>query len=319
MPDTTKLMLEAARAFLAALSPEQRGRTVFPFADEERFTWHFTPVPRRGLPLRALNPAQKLLAHALISSGYSPAGARKAATIMSLEEVLDQYETERRFVRDPELYFLTVFGEPSPRETWGWRLEGHHVSLNVTVADGERLASTPHFFGANPAEVRDGPRAGLRVLAAEEDLARTLVRSLATAGQTRALLSPDAPADILTFNHRRAEPLGNGGVPAAAMTAEQRGLLLALLEEHAASLSAEIATARLVEIAATAPEELRFAWAGGLEPGQGHYYRVQAPTFLVEYDNTQNDANHIHSVWRQFDGDWGLDLLGAHLREAHAV
>ena len=318
--DISREMLQAAHAFLAALTPEQRSRAIFPWDDEERFRWHFTPVPRRGLPLKAMTPAQKLLAHGLIASGYSPSGARTAATSMSLETVLDEYETVRRFTRDPEQYFITVFGEPSASETWGWRLEGHHVSLNVTLVDGEHLAATPHFFGANPAEVRHGPRAGLRVLADEEDLARMLVQSLDADQQGRALIAADAPADILTFNQRRAEPLGDDGLLAAEMTADQQGMLGLLLFKYASALPSSTAGVAVVESSTRRwLDEVRFAWAGGLEPGQGHYYRIQAPEFLVEYDNTQDGANHIHTVWRSFQGDWGLDLLGQHLRESHAV
>ena len=305
-------MLNAARAFLAALSPEQRAQATFDFADEERFTWHFTPVPRRGIPLKQLAPAQVKLAHAVISAGYSPAGAVKATTIMSLEQVLHDFEQPRRFDRDSDLYFLTLFGEPAPERTWGWRVEGHHLSLNVTLVDGQHLATTPSFFGANPAEVRQGPRAGLRVLAPEEDLARDLLASLDAGQRAQAIVDVRAPRDILTANHRRALHLGNAGLPAAALTAAQRERLMALLEEYAAALPGEVAAARMAGVTAAPPDELRFAWAGGTEPGEGHYYRIQGPTFLIEYDNTQNNANHIHTVWRDFAGDWGDDLLAGH-------
>lgn len=319
MNQASGLMLGAARAFLASLSDDQRQRAIFRFTDEERFTWHFTPIPRRGIPLKHLSPHQQKLAHALISSGYSPGGAIKAATIMSLEQVLHEYEVVRRFDRDPDLYFLTVFGEPSPESTWGWRLEGHHVSLNVTLVDGQQLATTPSFFGANPAEVRQGPRAGLRVLAAEEDLARALLDSLDERQRSAAVIAADAPDDILSFNRRRAEHLGEGGVTLDALTAAQQERLIRLLEAYAGAMPPEIAAARMAAVASTAPAALRFAWAGGVRPGERHYYRIQSPTLLVEYDNTQDGANHIHSVWRELQGDWGIDLLGAHLQEAHAV
>ena len=348
MEQTSTLMLKAASALLAALSPEQRGQITFPFEDEERFVWHFTPVRRRGVALKDLTSAQRQLAQALISSGYSAAGAAKAAMIMSLEEVLlvqereraerqirtigqsrnmavadlllrEGYETLWQHVRHPDLYFLTIFGEPAPDATWGWRLEGHHVSLNVTLVDGRLSATTPFFFGANPAEVRQGPRAGLRVLAEEEELARELLASFDGTQRRDAIVEATAPPDILTFNNRQAMHLGNAGVAADQLTPAQRERLLALLEAYTRSLPAEVAQARMAAVAAAPPAEVRFAWAGGTERGEGHYYRVQGPTFLVEYDNTQDGANHIHSVWRELQGDWGLDLLGQHLREAHAV
>jgi hypothetical protein len=347
MEQTSELMQRTASTFLAALTPEQRARALCPFDDDERFVWHFTPVPRRGIPLKDLTPAQRLLAQALIASGYSPDGAAKAMTIMSLEEVLLAQERERAerairgiaasrnmavgelllregheavwgHVRHPDLYFLTIFGEPAPDRTWGWRLEGHHVSLNVTLPAGRLGATTPCFFGANPAEVRRGPRAGLRALAAEESLGRALLDSLDERQRARAVIDPQAPDDILTFNQRRAEPLGDAGLPAADLSPAQLDRLRALVEAYAAAMPREVADHRMDALARTDPADLRFAWAGGALPGERHYYRIQAPAFLIEYDNTQDDANHIHTVWRDFAGDWGLDLLGAHLSAAHA-
>lgn len=346
MQRTTQLMYTTARAFLAALTPEQRSRAVLPFEDDDRFEWAFFPKPRRGIPLNALQPEQRLLAHALISSGYSPEGAAKATMIMSLEEILWRQEQEKgraqemvgqvpervqrfllvsgmdrlwRMARDPESYYITIFGEPSPERTWGWRLEGHHVSLNATLVDGRELVTAPSFFGANPRQILHGPRAGLRVLAAEEDLARQLVQSLDDGQRARAVIAAEAPADILTYNHRRAQPFGAEGITADALAPEQRERLMALLETYASAMPAEIAAARMAQVTAAPASELRFAWAGGTAPGAKHYYRVQSPTFVVEYDCTQDEGNHIHSVWRQFDGDWGLDLLGRHLQEAHAA
>lgn len=346
MQPTSELMRGAAAAFLAALTPEQRTVAVFPFEDEERFVWHFTPVPRRGIPLKDLTPTQRQLAQALISSGYGPAGAVKAATIMSLEAVLLEQEQQRaeqaihsigssrnmmiaelmlreghaavwQHVRHPELYFLTVFGQPSASASWGWRLEGHHVSLNVTVVDGREVVAAPTFFGANPAEVRQGPRVGLRALAEEEDLARRLLAELNEEQRGRAIVAAEAPDDILTFNQRRAEQLDAAGIPAGALGAAGRECLNALLEAYAAAMPAEVAARRMAVAHAAPQDALFFAWMGGTERGERHYYRVQGPSFLIEYDNTQDGGNHIHSVWRDFQGDWGLDLLGRHLTEAH--
>ncbi|MDQ6740528.1 MAG: DUF3500 domain-containing protein [Actinomycetota bacterium] len=319
MPSTNVLMLRAARAFLAALSPAQRAEAQIPFDDVERFTWHFTPIPRRGLPFRDMLPAQQKLAYALVSSGYSQTGAGKALQIMSLDQVLHEFETVRRFVRDPDLYFVTVFGEPSEDKTWGWRLEGHHVSLSISLVDGQAIASTPCFLGANPAEVRQGPRAGLRVLADEEDLARAILHTLDASQQRQAVFDLAAPNDIISFNHKRAEYLGDAGISAADLDGGQRGRLMELLDVYASAVPEEVAAARMKKVRAAKSTDMRFAWAGGKERGERHYYRIQSPEILVEYDNTQDGANHIHSVWRDFDGDWGLDLLGLHLVEAHSV
>jgi len=347
MEPTSRLMQRAAQAFLATLTPEQHAVATLPFDDQERFNWYFFPVPRRGIPLKDLTPEQRQLAHALISSGYSPSGAAKATTIMSLDHVLLVQERERaermirsigssrnmavselvlregyeavwHHVRHSDLYFITVFGEPSLDQTWGWRLDGHHVCLSVTVVDGREVVAAPTFFGANPAEVRHGPRAGLRALAAEEDLARRLLATLDGEQRSRAIVDPEAPDDILTFNHRRAERLEEVGVAAADLGPDARDGLIALLEQYADALPAEVATRRM-EAARAAFERLRFAWLGGTERGQRHYYRIQSPTFLIEYDCTQDNANHIHTVWREFEGDFGLDLLGRHLEAAHTA
>ena len=317
-------MSSAAHNFLASLSPEQRAQAVFPFEDDERFFWHYIPSddipkrygrPRKGLAIREMTPPQKHLAHALLSAGLSQRGYAKAATIMSLEEVLRELEGDSGERRNPEKYFFSIFGEPAEQGTWGYRVEGHHVSVHFTVVDG-KISGSPTFFGANPAEVRQGARKGLRVLGQEEDLARSLLASLDATQKAAAIVSRKAYADILTAADRKAALNGQpGGLAAAKMNAKQRGLLQALLEEYAGNLPDDIAQARVEKIS-KAGSNLFFAWAGVEERGGPHYYRVQGPTFLVEYDNTQNKANHIHSVWRDFDGDWGQDLLSEHYKSS---
>ena len=217
--------------------------------------------------------------------------------------------------RDPELYYFTVFGTPSERGSWGWRYEGHHTSLNWTVVEGTVVATTPQFLGANPADVRDGPQKGTRALAAEEDLGRALVKSLSADQGALAVLSKDAPRDILTGASREAAIQDDRGIPYGKLTPEQQGLLLSLVQEYASAQAPAVAQARLGRVKAELPA-IRFAWMGGLDKGQGHYYRIQGSTFLIEYDNTQNNANHIHCVWREFKGDWGRDLLTEHYRTA---
>jgi hypothetical protein len=314
---TAARMAEAASTFLASLTPDQRSRTVFGVEDDERLNWHYIPRERQGLPFKELDGSQQKLAHALLSSGLSRHGYAKAVSIMALESVLAQLEgTTRRFPRDPDLYHVTVFGIPSDTAPWGWRVEGHHVSVNMLVAGGARIAPTPSFFGANPARVPEGASAsglvGYRVLAAEEDLARRVLAALEGDAHARALISGEAPSDITTKSEHRIRPDSPAGLPTAEMSSSGRDHLLALVQEYVRRMPEDVAGTRLNRIEKDGTGHIHFAWAGSETPGGPHYYRLQGPSFLVEYDNTQNNANHIHTVWRDFDGDWGDDLLAGH-------
>jgi hypothetical protein len=313
---SASVMADAATAFLASLTPEQRAQATFRFQDEERFQWHYIPKERKGLPLREMTPTQKQLAHALLAAGLSQRGYIKASTIMSLDEVLRILENGKGPRRDPEGYFFTVFGDPSNTGTWGYRVEGHHLSQNFTITNG-KVEDGPSFFGANPAEVLDGPRKGLRVLAREDDLGRELIQSLTPEQKKTAVVSQEAPKEILTEASRQAALKGKpSGIEVSKLTAHQRELLQNLLEEYSNNVPAEMAEARQAEVKA-AGNNLYFAWAGGEEPRQPHYYRIQSSKFLIEFDDTQDQANHIHSVWRDFDGDFGLDLLKEHYQSSH--
>lgn len=301
----------AAHAFLNSLSAQQAAKAKFSFRDEERFNFHFIPRERKGLPLREMDGAQKHLAHALLSAGLSQSGYIKATSIMSLEAILKEMEKDTTGRRDPEGYFFSVFDEPSEIGTWGFRVEGHHLSLNFTIVNG-KVKGAPTFFGTNPAEVRQGPRKGLRVLGREEDLARDLYKALDASQKKTALVSETAYKDILTAASRKAALDGQAsGLSAAKMNAKQREMLRNLVAEYIESFPDQIAEIRREQLK-KAGNNMYFAWAGVEERGGPHYYRVQTPSFLIEYDNTQNDANHVHAVWRDFDGDFGLDLLSAH-------
>jgi hypothetical protein len=309
------IIADTARNFLASLTPEQKAKAMFPFEDDERFDWHYIPKERKGLPFREMQPFQKHLAHALLSAGLSQRGYIKAATIMSLEDVLRQIENDSGERRNPEKYYFSVFGEPSEKGTWGYRVEGHHVSLNFTLSNGVVVGS-PSFFGANPAEVKVGPRAGLRALAREEDLGRGLITALTAEQKSVAIVSKTAYKDILTEASRQAALKGQpSGLQISRMNARQRELLESLVDEYARNFPEDVAQARL-EQAKKAGNNLYFAWAGVEQPGGPHYYRVQSPTFLIEFDDTQDNANHIHSVWRDFSGDWGRDLLKEHYQSS---
>ncbi|PYR56289.1 MAG: hypothetical protein DMF91_22290 [Acidobacteria bacterium] len=308
-------MAAAATHFLASLTPEQRQQTSFAFNADERL----------HLMIKAMTEPQRKLARDLLRAGLSQRGYLTATSIMDLEAVLGEIERLQRernpprqgattLVRDPEKYFFSIFGTPSPKDTWGWRVEGHHVSLNFTVVNGTLVAGSPSFFGSNPAEVRDGPKKGLRILGAEEDAARALLEALDASQREKATIEKVAPGDMVTMNKNDINPLSPAGLMADAMTAKQRDLLMKLIDAYAGAMAGDIAADRMARLRKAGLEKIAFAWAGPVDRGQKHYYRIQGPTFLVEYDNTQNDANHIHSVWRDFNGDFGRDLLREHVK-----
>ena len=310
-------MARVATNLWAALSEEQRAAAAFGFDDEERHNWHFVPRERKGIPWAQMNTTQQHLAHALLSTGLSGRGYADVTTIMSLEEILLALEKGKGPKRDPELYFFTVFGTPGDRGTWGWRFEGHHVALNFTIVDGKGVASAPAFLGANPHEVKEGPRKGLRTLAAEQDMGFALVRSLDEAQRKSAVLSEKAPGDTVTRNSRKADVGEPKGVTFAELKPDQQAMLRSLVELYATRMRDELARQDLAAIESAGWDKVRFAWAGGTEPGVGHYYRLHGPTFLVEYDNTQNEANHVHTVWRDLKNDFGEDLLRQHYERDH--
>ena len=307
-----KEMTAAANNFLAALATEQAAKATYALTDNERFNWHFIPRERKGLPLKEMAPEQKHLAHALLSTALSHRGYLKASTIMSLEQVLRDLEQGKGPTRDPELYFVTIFGKPDSKGTWGWRVEGHHLALNFMLVDGKEVSVTPSFLGSNPGEIREGPRKGLRVLDGEEDLARQLVKSLNDAQKKVAIYTNNAPREIITGNDRKAKALTPMGISAAKLNKAQTELLWQLIKEYVYRYRPELADQDLKRIETGGAKSLYFAWAGSVEPKEGHYYRVQGPTFLMEYDNTQNNANHIHAVWRDVERDFGDDLLRQH-------
>lgn len=312
-------MLKTAQAFLAALTPEQKAKAVFPFTHAERENWIFVPKVREGLPLKVMSETQRELALALVRSALSQRGTLRTEAIRALDEVLREIEGPKGTqVRDSTLYYFTIFGEPGAKATWGWRYEGHHCSLNFTIIDGKLTAVTPSFMGDNPAEVKSGPMAGKRTLPEEEDLGRALVKALDESQRRTAIFAEKAPNDIVTSNSKRADPLAPVGLAVAQMTPAQNEQCLALLKVYLERYRAEIGNDALAKIRAAGWDKVRFGWAGGLEKGDPHYYRLQGPTFLVEYDNTQNNANHIHTAWRDFSGDFGRDVLAEHLARDHA-
>ncbi len=312
-----KQMSAAAKTFLGTLTDELKDKATFAFDDKERTNWHFIPKDRPGVSLKEMNLEQRKAAHTLLRSPLSAKGYLKATSVMSLELVLHNIEygtSAEKHARDEERYWFTVYGKPGGENPWGWRVEGHHLSLNFTIAAGKMIVSTPNFFGANPAEVRTGPRAGLRVLAAEEDLARELLGSMSDAQRKQAVIAVEAPKDVITGPGQAIDIGKPIGLPAAQMSKRQQHLLWQLITEYADNLRGELAKREYIKFKANF-DAIHFAWAGSDKRGEGHYYRIHAPAFIIEYDNTQNDANHIHTVWHSLSDDFGLDTLRLHYAE----
>jgi hypothetical protein len=325
-------MSDAAHNFLAALEPAQKSKATYAFTNDERFDWHFVPKPRKGLPLKEMTPSQRALAHALLSTGLSSSGFAKATTIMSLEQIL--YDVEGKGTRpssptrDAELYYFTVFGKPGP-DLWGWRVEGHHLSLNFVINKDNVAAITPSFMGSNPGKILEGPRKGLRVLGGEEDLGRAFVNSLNAEQRKIAIITNIAPKDIVTGNSRTAHSLEPMGLCSTNLSPEQFSKLEKLVAEFVGRYRPEMVGSLSTNVPLgihshdegslttlhTRLSSLFFAWAGSTESGQGHYYRIQTPRILIEYDNTQNDANHIHTVVRDLLNDFGDDVLAKHYQQ----
>lgn len=310
----------ATRQFLHELPPPLRAKAWRPFDDGERTRWAFVPGRYEGVEFGDLDAASMERARVVLRSLLSARGLAKTMAIVQLENHLREIEGRGgRDVshRDPARYSLLVCGEPATHGAFSVRLQGHHVSLHFTFFDGWLVGATPQFLGSNPHEVREGPDRGQRVLGAEEDLARELVGGLDGAQRAVAVIDAQAPPDILLGPAAAFSVLGEPkGLCATAMNETQRALLWQLVELFAHNLRGEFAEQELQRLRPQR-DALHFAWAGGSERGQGHYWRVQGKTFAIEYDNTQNDANHVHVVWRDLEHDFGADPLREHLERQH--
>jgi uncharacterized protein DUF3500 len=300
-------MADAAKDFLAKLSPQQRAQATFRYDDPERLNWHYIPKPRKGIPLKALDPAARSVARAFIATGLSKPGYEQAVNVMSLDDVLYLLETDdwaaRRERRDPLNYYLSIFGTPGEQGQWGWRLEGHHLSLNFSIQDGRVVSSTPEFFGANPAQLDAGPGRSLRVLGPLEDTAREIVRTCTPEQMKVILVGKKAPNDVWSTNKLQPVLMPEVGLLASEMSQDQQKLLRHLLAEYLKVAPADIRGERESQLEAAGFGKIRMAWWGSLNRNEKHAYRLQGPSFLVEYNDTQNNANHVHSVWRNVAGD----------------
>ncbi|MEO6568182.1 MAG: DUF3500 domain-containing protein [Opitutaceae bacterium] len=311
-------MFAAATAYLNALTPEQKQKAVYPLTNAERENWNFVPIARNGLSFKETSTQVYTLGLALLRTGVSHSGMAKAQAVMQLEFVLKELEkASPRIERDATNYFVTIFGEPSADKTWGWRFEGHHLSFNFTIVNGQHVFFAPSFIGTNPAEVRVGPRKGERVLAEEEDLGHEFINSLTEAQRKVAIFADKGLNEIVTTNKKRVEMLTPVGIAAAQLNAAQKEKLMAVVKSFVNRYQTLLAEETIAEITQAGIDKITFAWAGALKRGEATYYRVQGPTFLIEFDNSQNNANHIHSTYREFKGDFGHDVLAEHYAKEH--
>ena len=302
--------------FINSLNDEQRNSIVLKFDNESREEWTYLPISnsRDGLLIRNLNNEQRNLLQKLLQNYLSENGYRKVNSIIELEIILREIENGNR-MRDPELYLIAFYGMPGLDEIWGWKFEGHHISLNYTTVSN-KLSIAPRFFGANPAEVMEGPKKGFRALEKEEDIALQLVNSFSETQRHKAIFRSSAYRDIITSRESSVTPLEPVGISINDMSTEQSNLLIDLISEYIFTMPVEIGESRLSKIKKEGFENILFGWAGETELGEPHYYRVQGKSFLIEFDNTQNGANHIHSVWRDFNGDFGRDLIKEHYQNS---
>ncbi len=295
--ETGSSMADAARRFLAALDDGQKAKAAFPFDSPERLNWHWIPRPRNGVPLKALNAEQRALAFGLIATGLSTKGMTHATTIMSLEAILRDAEKGAGPVRDPELYFFSVFGTPEDAGSWAWRVEGHHLALNFTLKDGHVASATPFMFGSNPATVKSGPRQGLRNLNEIEGPANALLASLTPEQKQVALVATAAPEVTTTPNSSLPELSSPKGIAAEKLDGPQKDHLRNLLVAYAANFPGPLRD----EMIAGAGHEfnaVHFAWSGPADPTQNHSFVVQGPSFLIDFNETQDQVNHIHTFVR---------------------
>ncbi len=306
-------------AWVASLDESQRKLAVMEYGDDKRLGWHFIPKnDRKGLQLKDMNPAQRANALRLLRAALSEAGFDKSTKIMELDEILRLQEgANAKNIRDPNRYYFTVFGKPATTGKWGLSVEGHHLSLNFVVKDGQIVDSTPQFMGANPAEVKKQlpglPNVGFRVLRDEEQLGFDLLKAIGSNARDQVMIAAEAPADIRAAGEPQPPTEKPAGVAYGDMTEKAKKTLVSLVETYCASMPEEVAAERLKLIEKEKWDGVHFAWAGADRPGVGHYYRIQGPTFLIEFINVQNDAegnpaNHIHSVWRDLTGDFDLPV-----------
>ena len=307
----------SALTVINSFDSTQKAKSVFPFDDMSRYDWNYLPpslIQRRGVCLKDLDSTQKKNIHALLKSFLSDKGFSRTQDIMNNEYYLKELEPDM-IHRIPENHFIAFYGIPAKDSVWGWKFSGHHIALNFTIVNNQ-LAFTPIFFGVYPAEIKEGQNKGRRIIKDEEDIGFELINMLTSGQKEKAVFQKNAFRDIVTTNAIQVGPLTPVGILAKDLTAQQKNILNKLIVCHLSSMPTNIAEMRMKRIVSEDFNQIRFGWAGGLIKGVPHYYRIQGKTFLIELDNTTHNANHIHIVWRDFDGDFGLDLLNEHYKKS---
>jgi len=295
----------------------QKAKSVFPFNEMSRYDWNYLPpslIPRKGVCLKDLNGTQKNTIYALLKSFLSDQGFIRTQDIMNNEYYLKELEPDM-IHRIPENHFIAFYGNPGKDSVWGWKFSGHHIALNFTIVKS-KLAFSPVFFGVYPAEIKEGKNKGRRIIKDEEDIGFELINMLNAEQKLKAVFQSKAFNDIVTTNSIQVGPLNPVGILAKDLTFQQKSVLNKLIASHLSSMPAEIAEMRMKRIISEDFNQIRFGWAGSLITGLPHYYRIQGKTFLIEFDNTTHNANHVHIVWRDFNGDFGVDLLNEHYKKS---
>lgn len=304
-----------AAVFIKSLTQEQTEKCVYAFTNNIREIWSFLPgamMPRPGLKLSDLNQNQRELLFNLLQTSLSEVGYKKVQQIIDLENVLAELEGNKDF-RNADNYFVSFYGSPVKDSLWAWSFEGHHLSFKFTITPNG-TSVVPRFMGASPAKILSGPREGERTLIKEEDFGIQLIQSMTTEQKEKTIFRKDPYFDIVTQNAIEVTPLKTVGIQMKELDKVQRAILEKLILEYLATLPANLAEERFIKIKGDNFESIRFAWAGSTNPKEGHYYRIQGESFLVEFDNFLNNANHIHTVWREFEGDFGRDLILEHYK-----
>ena len=311
LPFTLTAQNKQAVTFVKSLDSLQRTKTLRPFEDINRYYWHFLPAattPRNGIGVKELDSAQKIKFYEMLKEFLSDQGVKRTQEIMSYEYLLKELQPNNPS-RIPENYFIAIYGDPATDNNWGWKFSGHHVALNFTIVNN-KLAFAPFFFGVFPAVVEEGKKKGNRIIKDEEDLGLQLINSLSNEQKEKAVFQTQPFYDIVTSNVIQTGPLTEVGIAAVDLTMEQKVILNKIIVSYLSSMTERIAKIRMERVVREDMDKIRFGWAGSFELAVAHYYRIQGKTFLIEFDNIQ--GNHIHTVWRDFNGDFGLDLLREH-------
>lgn len=317
VPASAQDLAKKANIFLNTLSSELRSKAQFTLGDAERFNWNFVPIARKGPSFRDFDEKQKNAAISLLRASLSDQGYQKATGIIDLENVLKIIEGRAPAdnYRDPLNYHISIFGEPSSNNEWGWRFEGHHISLNFSSTKGAMVSATPSFFGSNPGTVLSGEKKDTQILKKETELGFLLLNSLKANQLKIALIAEKAPSEIITGNSRKVSLLNPPGIAFSDLNEDQKKIFLQLLDVYIRNYASEFSEKFLGKIKKAGMDNLHFAWAGSLQTGSGHYYRIQGAVLLIEYDNTQNNANHVHTVVRDLTNDFGDDVLKGHYQQ----